>query len=54
MPPPPAPTPAPQQHAFFEEYDPNTAYPSAHNNKRKKYTPIRIDEYNNESNTKQV
>ena len=57
MPPPPpplAPTPAPQQHIPFEEYDPDSSYSSTYNNKRKKYTPTRLDEYDNESNIKQV
>ena len=56
MPPPPPlyPTPAPQQQVPFEEYDPDIAYSSTYNNKRKKYTPTRIDDFNNESNIKQV
>ena len=52
MPPPPplCTTPAPQQQVPFEEYDPDTSYSFPQNNKRKKYTPTKIDDYNNESN----
>ena len=55
LPPPPlCPTSAPQQQIPFEEYDPDTPYSSTYKNKRKKYTPTRIDDYKNESNTKKV
>ena len=55
MPPPPplCPTPAPQQ-VPFEEYDPDTSYSFGQNNKRKKYTPTKIDDCSHESNVKQV
>ena len=56
LPPPPplCPTPAPQQ-IPFEEYDPDTtSYSLPQNNKRKKYTPTKVDDYHHESNTKQV
>ena len=53
MPPPPllCPTPGPQLQNPFEEYDPEYSYSSTYNNKRKKYTPTKINELNNESNT---
>ena len=53
MPPPPplCPTPAPQMHIPFQEYDPEIAYSSTYNNKRKKYTPTKLNEQNNESST---
>ena len=57
LPPPPplCPTPAPQQQIPFEEYDPDTtAYSLPQNNKRKKDTPTKVDDYHHESNTKQV
>ena len=56
LPPPPplCPTPVPQQQVPFEEYDPDTSYSLPQNNKRKKYTPTKIDDYHNESNIKQV
>ena len=56
LPPPPplCSTPAPQQQVPFEEYDPDTSYSLPQNNKRKKYTPTKIDDYHNESNIKQV
>ena len=52
MPPPPpiCSTPAPQPPTLFEEYDPDYSL-SACNNKRKKYTPTKINELNNESST---
>ena len=43
MPPPPAPTPAPQPHCSFQEYDSDITLSSTYNNKRKKYTPLRVD-----------
>ena len=57
LPPPPplCPTPAPQQQIPFEEYDPDTtSYSLPQNNKRKKYTLTKVDDYHHESNTKQV
>ena len=51
MPPPPpiCPTPAPQLPTLFEEYDPD--YSLSAYNKRKKYTPTKINELNNEPST---
>ena len=53
MPTPPSlcPTPAPQQQIPFEEYDPDVSYSSTYNNKRKKYTPTKLNDQNNESHT---
>ena len=53
MPPPPSlcPTPAPQLPSIFEEYDPDYSYSTNYNNKRKKYTPTKVNESNNESST---
>ena len=56
LPPPPplCATPAPQP-IPFEEYDPDTtSYSLPQNNKRKKYTPTKVDDYHHESNTKQA
>ena len=45
----------PQQQIPFEEYSPDTtSYSLPQNNKRKKYTPTKVDDYHHESNTKQV
>ena len=56
MPPPPCPTPVPQLQSLLEEYDPDyyTSNTSNYNSKRKKYTPTKVNEENNESNTQQV
>ena len=52
--PPLCPTPAPQP-IPFEEYNPDTtSYSLPQNNKRKKYTPTKVDDYHHESNLKQV
>ena len=53
MPPPPpiCPTPVPQLPTLFEEYDPDYSLSTTYNNKRKKYTPTKVNELNNESST---
>ena len=53
MPPPPpiCPTPVPQLPTIFEEYDPDYSLSATYNNKRKKYTPTKVNELNNESST---
>ena len=53
MPPPPpiCPTPVPQLPTIFEEYDPDYSLSATYNNKRKKYTPTKVHELNNESST---
>ena len=54
MPPPPPPlchTPVPQIQVPYPEYDPDFVYPPTHNNKRKKFTPTKVNEKNNEPTT---